>query len=409
MTGTKLCAPSQTELEAMAKRRHQNPTPYVRGNWWVIDYRVDEFRNGETCRLKKQERLADKKVNFRRVLELRDDFMRPLNQGLSLAGAGMPFADYVNQVYRVTKLPLFEGSSQARYKSVISNYLLKAFGKVMLREIKKETVQSFFTELAVKTDLSLASRKKIWTVLSSIMSTANDFQYLRSNPATGIDLGRDRGGRTKHFISPEQFNALVALMLEPYATMVYVAVLTGLRFSELAGLKWKNVHIEERSITINERFCRGNWGAPKSESSNATIKVARSAIERIQSLKQATTTVRAGNATRTFQAVKSSGPDDLVFQSVQDGCPMRDNNILRRHIKPAAEKLGIPWVNWQCLRRSCATWHKKAGTHIRDAQALMRHKHSSTTLGIYMQTDDDTQLGAVDAMETFAQASKMVQ
>ncbi len=32
----------------------------------------------------------------------------------------------------------------------------------------------------------------------------------------------------------------------------------------------------------------------------------------------------------------SSGPNDLVFQLLIKGRPMRDNNILIRHIKPAA-------------------------------------------------------------------------
>ena len=53
--------------------------------------------------------------------------------------------------------------------------------------------------------------------------------------------------------------------------MVYVAVYTGLRVSELIGLRWRNVH--EDSITIDERYCRGDWGAPKSEASNATVPV----------------------------------------------------------------------------------------------------------------------------------------
>jgi integrase len=63
----------------------------------------------------------------------------------------------------------------------------------------------------------------------------------------------------------------VELIAEPYASMVYVAVFTGLRVSELAGLRWRNVH--EDAITIEERYYRGDWGAPKSEASNATIPV----------------------------------------------------------------------------------------------------------------------------------------
>jgi hypothetical protein len=38
--------------------------------------------------------------------------------------------------------------------------------------------------------------------------------------------------------------------------------------------------------------------------------------------------------------VKSDGPDDLVFRSVKSGCPMRDNNILARHIQLARKETG---------------------------------------------------------------------
>ncbi len=51
---------------------------------------------------------------------------------------------------------------------------------------------------------------------------------------------------------PEQADLLVELIPEPYATMVYVAIYTGLRISELAGLKWGDIH--EDSITLDERF-----------------------------------------------------------------------------------------------------------------------------------------------------------
>ena len=78
--------------------------------------------------------------------------------------------------------------------------------------------------------------------------------------------------------------------------MAYVAIFTGLRVSELGGLRWND--LGENTITIDERYCRGDWGAPKSESSNTTIQVNRSVIERIHRLKLLTVEVRAGNAIR---------------------------------------------------------------------------------------------------------------
>jgi integrase len=186
------------------------------------------------------------------------------------------------------------------------------------------------------------------------------------------------------------------MLTEPYATMVFVAIYTGFRISELIGLKWSDVH--EDSITIDERYCRGDWGAPKSEASNTTVPVNQVVIQRIHRLKTVVVEVKAGRATRKYPAVKSCGPDDLVFQSVLKGVPMRDNNILVRHIKPIARKMGMPFVNWRCLRTSYATWLKMAGADVKDAQALMRHSRASTTLDIYQQFIPESERKVVDRL-----------
>src|SRR5205814_6307762 len=193
---------------------------------------------------------------------------------------------------------------------------------------------------------------------------------------------------------------LVELIPEPYASMVYVAIYTGLRVSELAGLRWND--IGTNSITIDERFCRGDWGAPKSEASNATIGVNSCVIERIHELKHLMVHVKAGNAIRKYKVVKCDGPDDLVFQSVRAGKPLRDNNILTSFIKPAARALGLPWVNWRSLRTSHATWLKMAGADVKDAQAQMRHSRSSTTLDIYQQFVPESQKRVVERLSTLS-------
>ena len=77
---------------------------------------------------------------------------------------------------------------------------------------------------------------------------------------------------------------------------------------------------------------------------------------------------------------------------------MRDNNVLVRHLKPAARKLGMEWVNWQVLRRSHATWLKLAGADVKDAQAQMRHSRVTTTLEIYQQHVVESQRRAVNKL-----------
>jgi integrase len=294
-------------------------------------------------------------------------------------------------------------STQDRYAGVIKNYLKPQFSGVCLRDITVLAVDRFLTGLG-KTDLSHESMDKVRDVLSGVLESAVRYELLVKNPVEGVRLVKPRKGkRSKPYVTPEQFASLVAQIPEPYATMVYVAVNTGLRVSELVGLRWRNVH--EDSITIDERYCRGDWGAPKSEASNATVAVSRPVIERIHHLQTMEVEVRAGFGKRRYRVVKAIGPDDLVFQSLTKGAPMRDNNILVRHIKPAARALDIPWVNWQVLRRSFATWLKIAGADVKDAQALMRHSRASTTLDIYQQFVPESQRRAV---ERLAQVSGMV-
>ena len=85
------------------------------------------------------------------------------------------------------------------------------------------------------------------------------------------------------------------------------------------------------------------------------------------------------------------------------------NNILVRHIKPAARKFGIEWVNWQVFRRSCATWLQQAGVDVKDAQGLLRHSRASTTMDIYQQLVPESQRRAVAKLTALAQQASSVQ
>jgi integrase len=392
---------SPQEMERMAKRRFQNPRPQRRGAWWTIRVWRDEFIAGKHIRKQQRVRLAAATVPEREIKKIATEYLRPLNQGLESLGSATNFEHYIETIYKPVVKPLMATTSFDRTRGVLDNYLLPAFGKCCLRELTPLTLQSYFSQLTTSTTkqlLSHESRDKIRDVLSSALRFAVQHDLLVRNPAEALRIPPDRRGkkRNKPYLTPRQFDLLVELIPEPYASMVYVAIYTGLRVSELAGLRWNDIGLN--SVTIDERFCRGDWGAPKSEASNATIGVNGCVIERIHRLKRLTVEVRAGNAIRKYKVVKSDCPDDLVFQGVRSGGPLRDNNILVRFIKPAARSMELPWVNWRSLRTSHATWLKMAGADVKDAQAQMRHSRSSTTLDIYQQFVPESQQRAVDRL-----------
>jgi len=385
----------------MARRRFQNPTPERRGDWWTIQLRRDDFVDGKRKRTKTRVRIAPASMSEREVLKVAAEYMRPLNQGIQAIGSATNFQSYVTETYIPVVMPLLAKSTRERYDGVIENYLVPAFGKLCLRDLTPLTVQRYFSDLA-SSKLSHESKDKIRDVLSSILGSAVQYGLLVSNPVENVRMPAERRGRklSKPYVTPAQFDQLIGRIPEPYASMVYVAIYTGLRVSELAGLRWNDVTFD--SISIDERYCRGDWGAPKSEASNATIGVNACVYQRIQRLKTLTVSVKAGRAVRKYKVVKSDGPNDLVFQSVKDGKPIRDNNILCRFIKPAGRGLGLPWVNWRCLRTSHAVWLKLAGADVKDAQGQMRHSRASTTLDIYQQFVPESQRRVVERLSTLS-------
>ena len=93
------------------------------------------------------------------------------------------------------------------------------------------------------------------------MGSAMRYDLLSKNPVLAVQLPRAKvinKTRKKPHLTPEEFEQLLQQVSEPYATMIYIAVFSGLRVSRLIGLKWNDVHYN--SLTVDERYCRGGIG-----------------------------------------------------------------------------------------------------------------------------------------------------
>jgi integrase len=230
----------------MARRRFQSPKPFKEGQfWWLRVWDTNPTGSRKRQRLK----LAPAEMPVREVQKIAAEKLQPLNRGLVLTGAAMNFGDFVTDIYEKTYLPLLSSSTQESYNGVISKYLKPEFSRLSLRDLTRLTVQQYFSGMAGTVPYPTIS--KIRDALSSILRSAVDADYLIKNPLDGLRLPLDKRPRQlKPTITPDQFHALLELVPEPYASMLFVSVWTGLRVSELIGLKWRCIHAD--SITVEE-------------------------------------------------------------------------------------------------------------------------------------------------------------
>lgn len=156
--------------------------------------------------------------------------------------------------------------------------------------------------------------------------------------------------------------------------MVLVAVLTGLRRSELFALRWGAVDLDKSVLEVRESVYNGQFSTPKTHSSVRRVPLSSPVMALLRN--------------RKSQAVKQ-GSSDLVFAS-RRGTPLRPENILKREIYPACDRLKMPRVGWHTFRHTHATLLNELGESVKTAQAILGHSDVGTTLQTYTHAVPET-------------------
>jgi integrase len=166
-------------------------------------------------------------------------------------------------------------------------------------------------------------------------------------------------------------------------------VLTGLRVGELLALRWGNVDLNARLLRVIETVYDGHFDKPKTKRGMRTIPIGAATVELLTALRPVALDVRA-----------------LMFAK-SDGTPLDRWNLLRKHLKPAAKKLGLSGVAWHLLRHSLATMREVVGTPIGTMQALLGHAPPEIAREIHLHAIPEEQRRAVESVETLVLGPKL--
>ena len=89
--------------------------------------------------------------------------------------------------------------------------------------------------------LANGTRAKLRNLMHALFNHAMRWEFFDRNPITLV-LQSAKRERVPDVLTVEEIANLLSELSEPWRTAVYVAVTTGLRVSELLGLKWADVN-----------------------------------------------------------------------------------------------------------------------------------------------------------------------
>jgi integrase len=176
--------------------------------------------------------------------------------------------------------------------------------------------------------------------------------------ATKLEAGKD-------FPNKEQLRALIDNSPEKWRPFFVVAIFSGLRASELRGLRWEDVDLDGGLIHVRQRAdAWGKIGSPKSKAGTRDIPLVPMAV----------------NALKQWR-LRSTGTE-LVF-CTRSGSPHALTNIRRAVWAPLLKQCGMPAYVFHSLRHAAASLFIELGWAPKRIQDLLGHSSITMTYDRY--------------------------
>jgi integrase len=184
--------------------------------------------------------------------------------------------------------------------------------------------------------------------------------------------------------SEAEVTAILAAIADDRLAHVWELALSGLRRGELAGLRWANVDLKAKTLSItNNRVSAGGTTVendPKSATSRRTLPLPDRLVSVLKAAKarQATERLALGIDAGAFAYVVSN----------EAGQPYSPP-VLSRYWRDTVKAAGVRHIKLHAARHTCATLMHLSGVPVAVIAAWIGHKDASLTLRLYAHSQAD--------------------
>lgn len=287
------------------------------------------------------------------------------------------------------------------YRSMIELYIPEALRNTPLDAIRGRDLNLLYDHLLThgrrdgSGGLSARTVRYVHTILKRAFADALRAERMTSNPALSADPPSQRAARAPVFpvwSASELQQFLISSQDDPNYAAFHLAASTGLRRSEVLGLRWRDVNLDLQQLQVLQTVILVGSdvriGIPKTDRSRRLVAIDEKTVSVLQAHRE-----RAG---ARFRNGDGSFPDTLIFRNHAGG-PIHPT-LFSHYFQKRVEASGLRRIRFHDLRHTHATLALQAGVHPKVISERLGHSSITITLEIYSHALPSMQREAAEAI-----------
>lgn len=272
-------------------------------------------------------------------------------------------------------------STYANYMIEVKNHLVPELGNYYMNEISKDIVQQMiirFRESGRKDGKGGLSEKSVKDLVVILKMCLRDYgveehKIYRKN---ALRYPKENKVCKMQVLTEESYKKMLAAIKHEidYEALGYaLSLYTGMRIGEICALQWKDIDMEEKTISVTKTLQR----IYLKDGENGKTQILIS-------------TPKSKTAVREIPISNALG--ELLLHSQRDGeCYLISGTshfieprLYRKHFEKFLERNGLMHIHFHALRHTFATRCIEKGADCKTVSCILGHSNVNLTLKLYV-------------------------
>jgi integrase len=295
-------------------------------------------------------------------------------QGMLVSGPRQTLGHFLTRWLEDSVKPTLRPRSYVAYDAKVRNHILPELGRIPLSSLTPQHLQRLYAR-KLANGYSPTTVSLVHTILHRALKQALRWGLVARNVAEAVDSPRPDRRKPNPFTRAELDVLRQAMQGHRYEPFWTLLMTTGLRFGEAAALRWNDVDLEARTVSITRALVRlpGGYGfsEPKTAKGRRILPLPTAAILALEQQRARVRDLR-------LLAGEKWEEQFLVFPNSL-GRPLREDHVLTEFHKLQLQN-GIPRRRLHDLRHTYATRLFALNQHPRAVQDLLGHSRIDSSL-----------------------------